>query len=110
MDIKCVLEAENSIFAARILKVKEKIKNDLFYVIKNLNLLWSTGEGALIDNLQYMENLTCAIQIKEILLALRNPTSRILPVEVGLMQVYALLSYTTYKIENRDYQNNNNNR
>lgn len=39
MDLKCVLEAENTIFANRILKVKEKIKNDLYYIMKNLNLL-----------------------------------------------------------------------
>lgn len=52
-----------------------------------------------------MGNLTCAVQIKETLIPLRNLD----PVGRGrLMQIYVLKLYN-YKRENCNYQNNDNN-
>lgn len=63
MDLKCVLEARNTLFADRwdIEGERESKKNHLYCIMKNLRLLlvWLTARGTFINKcLYYMKNLT----------------------------------------------------
>lgn len=55
------LESENPMFADRLdIKDERENQNDLYNIVKNLSLLWSTAEGTFTNNIWYMEN--CAVR------------------------------------------------